>query len=771
MSKSLQAFIAVLILISGVVWSFYNTGPQANLSPEIPLDQFSTTRAMSHVEALAAEPHYVGSKGHAKARNYIVSQLEELGLLVETHEGYTMHKKGILTRPQNILARIDGKGTGKALLLMTHYDSALHSSPGAGDAASGVATILESIRAYLATGRSPENDIILLFTDAEELGLNGAHLFIEEHPWAKDVGLALNFEARGSDGSPLMLLETNGGNKNLIKAFSEAGVEFPVTNSLFYSVYKIMPNDTDLSVIREQGDINGFNFAFIDDHFDYHSATDTAENLDVNTLAHQGSYLMPLLHYFSQTSLEKTGSQEDVLFFTLPGFNLLSYPFSWSFPLLISAILLLVGLIVFGRYKNRLPFAAAVRGFVPLLLSLFVAGLLSYFFWQAILMLYPDYGEMEHGFTYNGYWYIAAVIFLSLGVCFYIYHKFRKPRNIQHLLVAPLFLWILISAFAALYLKGAAYFIIPVYFGLLQLFLLLLKPNISPIIISFLCLPAIFILVPLTVLFPVALGLNMLLLSGILISLLFSLLWPVFGFFRNNQLFGFLCMLIFFGLFIAAHFNSDFSEAHPRPNSLVYVYDLDRNLATWNTYDITLDEYTAPYFEEGKIEAQTANWFYSKNGSRFSYSAIAPEVLVPKPFISVEKVQAIKPGEASYLVKIAANRKINRIELFADRSIDFTEFSVNEKEAGNLQPGRSNLHIFKNRWEDRLLTYYAANRDTLRLEMSLPEESHPEITLLEAAYDLHDHPQLDVPVRSPDMIPRPFVLNDAIVVKRKFKLE
>jgi Zn-dependent M28 family amino/carboxypeptidase len=42
-----------------------------------------------------------------------------------------------------------------------------------------------------------KNDIIILFSDAEELGLNAA-LFVTQHKWAKDIGLVLNFEARGS---------------------------------------------------------------------------------------------------------------------------------------------------------------------------------------------------------------------------------------------------------------------------------------------------------------------------------------------------------------------------------------------------------------------------------------------------------------------------------------------------------------------------------------------------------------------------------------------
>ena len=156
-------------------------------------------------------------------------------------------------------------------------------------------TILETLRAYILNGKKPKNDIIVLFTDAEEVGLDGARLFVNNHPWAKNVGIALNFEARGSGGPSNMIVETNGGNKNLIKAFMEADVKFPVASSLMYSIYKMLPNDTDSTVLREGADIDGFFFAFIDDHYDYHTANDTYDNLDVNTLQHQGEYLLPLV--------------------------------------------------------------------------------------------------------------------------------------------------------------------------------------------------------------------------------------------------------------------------------------------------------------------------------------------------------------------------------------------------------------------------------------------------------------------------------------------
>ncbi|MGB8704324.1 MAG: M20/M25/M40 family metallo-hydrolase, partial [Gillisia sp.] len=314
MLKKLTSVIVFLLLFLVIWFSFYSDQPHHVIKKNVPLTEFSTLRAFHHVQEMAKEPHFVGSNNHSLVRNYIVDELQKMGLQVQTQEGYNLNREGVLTRPQNILARIKGEGSGKALLLMAHYDSAVHSSLGASDDASGVATILEGIRAFLSKNEDHKNDIIILISDAEELGLNGASLFMKEHPWAKDVGLAINFEARGSGGNSFMLLETNGGNAALIGNFIKAHPQYPVTNSLAYSVYKMLPNDTDLTVLREQGNINGFNFAFIGDHFDYHTANDTPANLDKESLAQQGSYLMPLLEYFKDKDLQKLNSDRDLIY-------------------------------------------------------------------------------------------------------------------------------------------------------------------------------------------------------------------------------------------------------------------------------------------------------------------------------------------------------------------------------------------------------------------------------------------------------------------------
>ncbi len=353
--KSLQSLASFFLIVGLVYYSFFSLMPQKGSPSSVEETKFSTERALIPLKEITKAPHYIGTKEHARVRNYLIGQLEELGLETQVQEGFVINPKWkSLDKPKNIIAQIKGSENGKSLLLLSHYDSALTPSYGASDAGSGVVTILETLRAYKASGKKPKNDIIVLFTDAEEVGLDGARLFVNNHPWAKNVGIALNFEARGSGGPSNMIVETNGGNKNLIKAFMEADVKFPVASSLMYSIYKMLPNDTDSTVLREGADIDGFFFAFIDDHYDYHTANDTYDNLDVNTLQHQGEYLLPLVHYFGDSDLNQLKSLDDHVYINLPFFKMVSYPFTWVFPMLLVAIVLFIGLIIYGLRKRVL---------------------------------------------------------------------------------------------------------------------------------------------------------------------------------------------------------------------------------------------------------------------------------------------------------------------------------------------------------------------------------------------------------------------------------
>lgn len=757
--KPRYTFLSFLILIVAAYVSFKMAMPQGTTEGKVPETEFSTVRAFAHVNELAQEPHYVGSKAHATVRNYIVNELKKLGLQPEVQEGFTLDGWGNISKPKNVLARIKGKNNSKALLLLSHYDSDPHSAVGASDAASGVATILEGIRAFLAKKEQPENDIILLLSDGEELGLNGAELFVNKHPWAKDVGLALNFESRGSGGPSIMLLETNDGNAKLIKAFKEANPSYPVGNSLAYSIYKMLPNDTDLTVFREDANIQGFNFAFIDDHYDYHTENDTVENLDFNTLSHQGTYLMPLLDFFSKQDLTQMTTSEDLIYFNTPlGFH--TYPFSWIFPMLIILFILFIGIIVYGLKKKSLSLQGMMKGFLPFLTTLVVSCTLTILGWMFINWLYPHYAEIQHGFTYNGYTYIYLFAFLSLGIAFYSYHKLGKNISAANLTVAPMFFWIVIATLAALYLDGASFISVPILLSLISLAYLIHNKKQQPFIIllTLLGIPAVLILAPFIKLFPVGLGLKIIAVVALLVTLIIGLLMPVFGMYKRKKWTARLFFMATILTFFVAHSQSGFTETQQKPNSLVYILDVDTNSASWNTYDIHLDTWTKNYIKDETNVSKTKDVMDSKYQSGFTFTQNAAIKNIPMPNITTVK-DTILGNLRHITMNIIPQRNVNRIEIFG-----------NGKELETLQVNGIQFDEVPKLRSRRLVSYYVSDNDSLELSFTVKPTVQPEFTIYEASFDLMTNSLFSVPERAKNMMPRPFVLNDAVLVKKTIKL-
>ena len=768
--KRFQPLISFFLIIGLVYLSFSSLMPKSGTPASISETKFSTERALIHLREITKAPHYIGTEEHARVREYIVEQLNGLGLKTEIQEGFIMNPKWkSLDKPKNILAKIKGSGNGKSLLLLSHYDSALTPSFGASDAGSGVVTILETIRAFQASAKTPTNDIIILFTDAEEVGLDGARLFVKNHPWAKNVGIALNFEARGSGGPSNMIVETNSGNKNLINAFMEADVKFPVASSLMYSIYKMLPNDTDSTVLRQGGDIDGFFFAFIDDHFDYHTANDNFENLDRNTLQHQGEYLLPLVHYFADADLSSLKSSEDHVYINVPILKMISYPFAWIIPMLILAISVFTILIVYGLNKKVLSGKTIARSFVPFLLAFVSCGLIGFYGWKLLLVLYPQYSEIQHGFTYNGHTYISFFVLVSLAILFGVYHRYSKKTNVASLLIAPLIFWLLINVIVAIYLKGAAFFIIPVFLGLLSLWILIRQEKPNLILMVIIGALAIFMFVPLIQFFPVGLGLKMLVGSCLITALLFGILLPVFGFYSKKGILSAVFILLAIVFFIKAHLTSNFTAERQKPNSLVYYYDADTDETYWATYDKILDDWTKGYLGENPEEA--SNYITYASGSKYakgySFAVEAPAKNIPL-FKAVLNSDTIINDIKKRTFTIIPNRNVNQISLYVAEGVEFDFLSFN----GQSLPLNNNENRASQKIKSKeLVRYYVSDKDSLEVSYEVSKDQKVSFTVMEYSYDLLDHPQFKINNRAENMMPKPFVVTDAIIVKKKITVD
>ncbi|PRP67529.1 M28 family peptidase [Nonlabens agnitus] len=767
---------SLFVLIAMIWYAFHSQTPNGSVENNLPANEWSTARALAHVKELSKAPHYVGSKAHEENRIYIKRQLEKMGLKVEIQTGFTIDEYGNLARPSNIISRIPGTGnTGDAIALMTHYDSDPHSSLGASDAASGVATILEGIRAYL-TDKKPVNDIIIIITDAEELGLNGADYFVNNHRYAKDIKMILNFESRGSGGPSYMLVETNGGNRKIIDAFKAADVEYPVANSLAYSIYKKLPNDTDLTVMREDGDINGLNFAFIGDHIDYHTQLDNYENLDRNTLAHQGSYLMPLLDYFAATDLSdglKAQVGMDDIYFPLPVLGMVSFPFSWMSILIIVSGILLLGLIIYGISKKRISLGQLLVGFIPFLGSLTLGYLVPTYTWQAIKTS-PFYVEQSSVFPATGYLWVAATAFFGIAIAFLLYHFFYNKTRVASHSVAPLiFLWIicLLVAFPigdsglvpAAYLPGAGFFIIPLICGLFLLWLNIYQKRPSYLIMLLLAIPTIFIFVPFVVAFPVALGMNILFVAAVLSVLVFGLLIPILGHYRKKKLLAMLSFLIC-GVFVYFAFaKAEFSPTTPQKTSLVYLLDADSQTAQWATYDHHLSDWTKEKIGDDPqpADAGDAKTIDSKYNGRFTYVKEAAAINLP-PVESQITVDTTINDLRTIKLLVRSVRKVDRWEVFCDPEFQFSKAVVN----GVVVPMDENGMPFTYRRGNRIISYYVSNQAPLVMELTFDASQSPEFDVYAASFDLSEQPVFGVSQRPENTMPMPFVLNDAVVVQK-----
>lgn len=271
----------------------------APVGADAPATVFSTERAMVDVREIAQRPHPVGSADHARVGAMLLQRMAALGLQTSTQTGALspaavrrLERDGgsaAGVELTNLIGVLPGRDPNlPAVALMAHYDT-VPGSPGAADDSTGVAAILEAVRAIRARGPA-DRTLVVLLTDGEELNLDGARAFWGGHPLRDRIGAVINLEARGGGGRAMMF-ETGRGNAETIAMFARAGGRATggvSSNSLAVFVYELMPNGSDFTIPRARG-VQGINLAFIGRPEQYHAASSTPEALDKGSVQHIGS--------------------------------------------------------------------------------------------------------------------------------------------------------------------------------------------------------------------------------------------------------------------------------------------------------------------------------------------------------------------------------------------------------------------------------------------------------------------------------------------------
>jgi hypothetical protein len=222
--------------------------------------------------------------------------------------------------------------------------------------------------------------------------------------------------------------------------------------------------------------------------------------------------------------------------------------------------------------------------------------------------------------------------------------------------------------------------------------------------------------------------------------------------------------LLSIGFFAKAHSESGYEAGKAKSNSLLYIYNADKDQASWATYDTNLDSWTKGYLGENPKEATTLNEtpLFSKYNSGFTYAVQAPKKDIQKPSVTFLEDRIV--GNQRYLrIKISPNRNVNRYDIFANEKMEIHNFKAN----GVTTLGQKNS-LYQRKGK-KILSYYVVGNAPLEMQFSINSSTVFDMELLESSFDLLSNPLFEITKRENWMMPTPFVLNDAVVIRQKIK--
>ncbi|HEX8335231.1 MAG TPA: M20/M25/M40 family metallo-hydrolase [Pyrinomonadaceae bacterium] len=598
--RVLLGLAAYAFIAAAVCLTIYSQRPPAVVDAGAPATEFSAARALEHLKAIAARPHPVGSAEQENVRRHILSGLRAAGIEPEVQKAALVEEVrggAVGASLQNIVARVPGtEPGGKAILLTAHYDS-VPNSPGASDDGSGVVVLLETLRA-LKAGPPLKRDVIALFDEGEEIGLLGAKSFVAESPHAKQVGLVLNFEARGSRG-PVFMFETSEGNGWLIGEFAKAAPH-PFASSLMYSIYKLLPNDTDLSVFKKAG-LPGYNFAFIGGIAHYHSRRDDLESIDVRSIQHGGSYALPLVRHLGNLDLGATQAP-DAVYFDVLGAALVSYPGGWARPLAVGLVVLFAVVVVLGLRRGELTLKGVLFGFLLTLLAITVSVLAVTFILEVLFNVRGGFSPLR-----NASLFLVSFVCIAVAVSSTLALALNRWVGFNDLSFGGLALWLVLAVALGFLLPGASYlFQWPLFFALAAAgvtFLLKEREPLSAGALAVTCLgvlPGLVLLTGST--YNIFQGVMLAMLPPLMLLVMLSLvgLVPLLKYLAapyrwNLSLLAFVAGLACLMIGMALPIND---KSTPRKHSVQYSLNTDRKEAVWVSTDRGRDEWAAQFLTE-----------------------------------------------------------------------------------------------------------------------------------------------------------------------------
>jgi len=761
------ALISAVFVVGLSLASVLLGGPPSPVPASAPPAAFSAERAMAHVEQIAQRPHPVGSADHARVRDYLAGAIGQLGLKAELQPAIV--RRGTTTlrvaRVENILARIAGTNSTGAVLLASHYDS-VPAAPGAADAASGVAAILEAVRA-LKTGPPPRNDVILLLTDAEELGLLGARAFVEQHPWANGVRMAMNFEARGTHG-PAWMFETSAGNGAIVAEWASL-VPKPSWSSLTYEVYKRLPNDTDFTEFKRLKTA-GLNFAFVGGQERYHTAGDNAAALDRGSLQHHGEAALRLTRRFASMDLG-TLQARDAVYFALPILNVAPrYSTMWAAVLAAAAAVLWVVAVVRARRRREAGIGGIILAVLIYAAFTGASGYLGWRFGRLVGLAHARW--LQEGPVLTSGMYAAAMVACIVTVWLALYVLLRKRFGAQSIALGAAFVLLVAAAAFSWFAAGASYVAAWPLIGSLLAAMAgsSRQPDAPPgagrtVVVMLLAVPAILILWPLAHAFFVAMGLApeggaaMAVTAALAMG---ALAIPIEIIVERRRWWpAGIAATVTLACLAVAVTETRYSDRHPKPANVIYALDADTKMANWavrvDQPDGWFGQFLGAAPRPGRPPALVQPWSSASGVPGFLH-ADAPAADLPAPTATLVRAYPTEGGR--YITfRVAPGREGNMLSVWVN-GVPALDISVDGKQVSGAFTRRAPDDTA---WT---LEYFNAPASGSTVSMTLRGSRALTVAVAERTHGLPDLAGTAVTPRPASLVP--IQAGDMTIVRRTY---
>lgn len=747
-----------------------------------PASEFSAERAMRDLAVVAAAPHPVGSPRQFAVRDYLIEQIRALGLTPEIQSTSVnrVTNLGVVeaTAVENVLVRVPGTDSSRAILVEGHYDS-VPTTGGAADCGSCAVTALEALRAIVA-GPPLKNDVIFMFADAEEVYIAGARAFMEQHPWAADIGLSLVFEGYGTAGGSILDVTSPASGWWVDQALRAA--PHPLAYSLFNDLMWLTGgSSSDMDAFIPDGQA-GFSFVYFtpDTAPAYHSTLDSVQNLDPRSLQHHGSYAVSLARHFGNLDLANAPRLANQVYFPLLPGVVVHYPGTWAMPLSIVALLVFVAVAGLGLSRQRLSIGGVLAGVVVFLLSLVAAIVVVTMVWALLLRANTNLQLFQPGGRYGVTLYLLTFLALILAIVGGLYLLWRRWIRQENLFIGALVWWALFAVLSAQGLPGFSYlFAWPLLFACLALGWSYLQPEQAQrpwLQAAAFIFPALagLVLLAWPILFlhmfssriEMFMGLPLAALSTPFIVLLIGLLLPQIEFltvsYRRWLPIG--AGLAFLVLLALSTFSTGFDERHPKPNTALYWLDADSSKAEWimvsdsASGQVELDDWTRQFFPNGDEPGTFNPWpngwmnrpYPARRGS-------APLINLSSSTFGVS-ADSTSGGERRLSLHMTLPEDVLSAQLFIDASGPLRALTVN---GGSIDIGKTKAQPVQ-------ITLNGRHSDGVDLDIVAPEGSI-NIVVQDRRYGLPEIPGFTIVPRPASMMVMPFNdVADSTFVRKSF---